>query len=99
MVKIIDKSTEELKEEARLNKLERIAREVCGEKFKINTKVGNIYLHSKLLMPNNPDFFVYLMTGKNEVLVSNSSYLNDAIKLAEAYEASGETEFTVKKDY
>ena len=99
MVKVIKRSHKELEKEARLNKLEKIAREVCGEKFDINTAIGNIYLYSKQLILKNPDIHVYLMTGQNIILVSDPNYLNDAIKLAKTYEASDESEFIVKKYY
>ena len=39
------------------------------------------------------------ITPRGSITVYNKDCLDDAIKLAEAYETSGEEEFTVKKDY
>ena len=99
MVRVIERNPEKLEKEARFNKLEKIAREVCGEKFVINTNIGNICLYSKQLVCENPDIHVYLMNGQNIILVGDPNYLKDTIKLAKTYEASGESEFIVKKYY
>lgn len=98
MVKIIGLTEEEIIERQRLSKLVAITQQVFPE-----TRVRTLDNHYNYLSLNFPgdqggEITVHLLT-RNEIYVYNISHLNQAVKLAEAYERSGEQEFTVKKLY
>ena len=101
MVKIAGKSLEETRKDVRESKLLKIAKEVSGEKFEIDsTLLGNINLiPKKTEEPHKTVIMVDLIYPGNRIRVNNRNYFDDAIALATAYEAAGELEFTVKKDY
>ena len=101
MVKIVERSFKELAEKERESKLENIAKMFLGEKFEVDTTpLGNIALSPKKIDEPHIAIVVYLIyPPDNKIRVNNRDYLEEAIKLAEAYESSGEPEFTIKKDY
>ena len=101
MVKIIKKIEEERIRELRKNKLVQIANELLGNEFEIscNTSFG-IFLYKKPYeIRDDSKIFVSMFGGENRISVGNPEYLDEAIELARAYEFSGESEFTVKKNY
>ena len=101
MVKIIEKTDIEKERERRNSKLVKIAEELLEEKFDIRSFFPeSIHLFKKRYeVLNKQAINVFFLGDKNEILVQSPEYLNDAISLAKAYEASGELEFTVRKDY
>lgn len=100
MVKIVERSEEEKKKKQRISKLIQIANESLEGKFKANSSIfSGISLFKEPYETADHSAMYVSLLGENEILVKNPNYLDTAIKLAEAYEKSGEPEFTVKKDY
>lgn len=113
MVKVVGKGVEELariEREKRLHekgsKLSKIAKEVCGNNFSVISFLNSIHLnYNKERIEDEfgriTDLYYDLEVSveSNLIKVRKKEYLDDAIKLAEAYEADGESEFTVKKEY
>ncbi len=99
MVKIIGRSAKENTKKERESKLIKIAKEVFGEEFKILNTLDCIINLQEPDSPFNIPISVILFTTENKISVNDPEYLDSAIKLAKAYESSGEPEFIVKKDY
>ena len=97
MVKIVGKEQTEIAREQRASKLVDILNENFGERFSetpLNPYTAQVYdKNIKSKHAFSIDF------SDNQIKVSRSEYLGDAVRLAEIYEKSGEPEFTVKKNY
>ncbi|MEK6872391.1 MAG: hypothetical protein AABW90_00075 [Nanoarchaeota archaeon] len=100
MVKIIGKSLEEITNDEREDKLIKIAERVLGEEFKVINSITYIALIPKKTTElYKTQINVSLIHLINMIEVNNPKWIDYAIRLAEAYESSGEPEFTVKKNY
>ena len=95
MVKIIGQTEEELKARERLSKLVQIAKQVFP-KVRVSTLENNRYYLSVNLQEGL--ISVHLLGGR-EIYAFSTALLQPAVKLAKAYEKSGEPEFTIKKQY
>ena len=95
MVKIEERSPEEIREEERFSKLVEIAKGVLPSHYDVDIVRGafsfGVYEKGDYLFNVDPT---------SNLIRANSHYaLGYAVALAERYEALGEPEFTVKKDY
>ena len=94
MVKIEDFSREEVLERERASKLVKLTSGVVRDSSINQTNIGII-----ISVKGLKDFPISISLLKNRINVYNPSYLDSAVDLAKRYEASGESEFTVKKNY
>ena len=99
MVKVLERSEEEKKNHERASKLEKIIKSLVPQA--IIDKGLMPYMLSigdkKSKQYRTMTMSVNLLD--NKIIVYSPPYLNRAIKIAQAYEQSGEHEFIVKKDY
>lgn len=95
MVRVIGRSAEEREGIKRGSRLAVIAREVFPECSITGEGGSSVYI--SVFSPGKKGIHVYYL--ENCIRIDDKSIFDDALKLAEAYEDSGEPEFTVKKDY
>ena len=101
MIKVIEKSVEEIRAEEKAKGLVAITQEFFPD-CKINSDLLPHYLSVSL--PKHQEILYIGLAKNNRICVSDPNLLEPAIKLAEAYESwmkkSGlEGEFSVKKVY
>ncbi len=107
MVKIEEKSLEEKARETKhknLKNLADIARDVFKEnpayRIREHVSLGSIGVFARIgtdPFHSFPAMFVY--SRQNKVLVTREQYFQDALRLAETYEAQTCQEFTLRKEY
>ena len=91
MVKVIEKTPEEIREEQRTSKLVAIAKQILPE--------ANIDVNPTIISISGKDYHLFVSLSRNYINAQDKQTFEQAMKLAEVYEAQGEPEFTVKKDY
>ncbi len=95
MVKIVGLSEEELKEQKRFSILEEITKRLLPK-----ARVATVSETMLIFIGEEYSLKTYKGTGNNYFVdVHNPKVRRDAIKLAEAYEAAGEPEITVRELY
>lgn len=93
MVRIEDISESDIRSREKHTTLVGIAKELFGEK----SVVSDPRL-SHAFWCQSDKIMVYI-TVKNQIIVSDRAYLEDAVKLAREYERRTEEDWTVKRDY
>ena len=93
MVKVIELMADERARKERNSKLQKIAQEIIPKGLGINP-VGNSFVIGALLPER-----ILVTPYENEIRVNQEEGFDLAMQLAKEYEARGEPEFTIKKDY
>ncbi|MBS3099171.1 hypothetical protein J4462_03085 [Candidatus Pacearchaeota archaeon] len=97
MVKIIEKSAEEIREEERESELAALAVQTLGEKFRITQ--GPLLIRAYLMEEKVEHYFIIRPTD-SKINVYSPKVFDSAYKLAEAYESrQNEKEWSVRKTY
>jgi len=102
MVKVVERTPEEIAEMNRVDKLVKIVEENFGGKFLVNRGLYvNVFTVKLAERGGKPYDFspIYVSLRHNLINLDSAEYFDDAVRLAELYEASGEPEFTVKRNY
>ncbi len=95
MVKIVGLSKDEIREQGRISKLERITKRLLPQaKVTSGASAIDIYIEGDLVLLAYED-----INKKFLINVYQPQAFESAIKIAEAYEKAGEPEITVKKNY
>ena len=76
-----------------------IARSVLGSSYSLNDDFLTAWLSVRHHSKHTEDPIFHIYPGRNRIDVYSPEYLDIATKVAVAFEDSGESEFTVKKDY
>ena len=99
IVRVIEKSEKEKDAQKMHNNLVDITNRLFGEKFIVTSNLGIGLFKKPYQIMSKQVISVNTIFNQREISIKNPEYLNDAMSLAEAYEKSGEQEFTIKKDY
>lgn len=94
MMKSAEKTNKEKQTIDRINELEEITKAMFKEKQIINLPDG-FYINN----PKTEITEIYVRPQSKDIEVKNLKHLNDALKLAEAYEKHTKEEWTWKEDY
>ena len=94
MVKIEELTLDEIDERNRISKLSELAKGVIQQSIVTNSTIGII-----LSVEGRKSAPITVYPSHNIICVYDRQFFDSAVVLAKRYEASGEPEFTVKKNY
>jgi len=100
MVRVESLTQEDIDRRERKSRLVNITRNIVGRLRTFDgKKTSFINVSSYPFCPFSLPIQISLMGTERRVFVSNPKFFDTAMKLARAYEESGEGQFTVKKEY